>query len=115
TTGASGSSSLARTQSSSTSPRTATQEVDTEPMRVAARLFDTSRPDADVLETHISTVAFDGQMVHKRKKDVRFPFVDLSSPERREAICRREVELNRQFSPDVYLGVEEVVDEGGVV
>jgi len=84
-------------------------------MRVAARLFDASRPDADLLETHISTVAFDGDVVHKRKKDVRFPFVDLSSPERREAICRREVELNRHFSSDVYLGVEEVVDEDGVV
>ncbi len=70
---------------------------------------------ADVLETHISTVAFDGDVVHKRKKDVRFPFIDLSTPERREAICRREVELNSRFSPDVYLGVEEVVDDDGVV
>ena len=84
-------------------------------MRVAARLFETSRPGADVLETHISTVAFDGDMVHKRKKDVHFPFIDLSTPERREAICRREVELNSRFSPDVYLGVEEVVDDDGVV
>ena len=84
-------------------------------MRVAARLFEASRPGADVLETHISTVAFDGDVVHKRKKDVRFPFIDLSTPERREAICRREVELNSRFSPDVYLGVEEVVDDDGVV
>ena len=84
-------------------------------MRVAARLFEASRPGADVLETHISTVAFDGDVVHKRKKDVRFPFIDLSTPERREAICRREVELNSRFSPDVYLGVEEVVDDDGIV
>jgi uncharacterized protein len=84
-------------------------------MRVSARLFEASRPGADVLETHISTVAFDGDLVHKRKKDVRFPFIDLSTPERREAICRREVELNSRFSPDVYLGVEEVVDDDGVV
>ncbi len=84
-------------------------------MRVPARLFEASGPGADVLETHISTVAFDGDIVHKRKKEVRFPFIDLSTPERREAICRREVELNRRFSPDVYLGVEEVVDDDGVV
>ena len=84
-------------------------------MRVSARLFDSSRPGVDVLETHISTVAFDGDVVHKRKKDVSFPFVDLSSPELREAICWRELELNRRFSPDVYLGVEEVVDDDGVV
>ncbi len=68
-----------------------------------------------MLETHISTVAFDGDVVHKRKKDVRFAFVDLSTFERREEMCHREVDLNRRFSPDVYLGVEDVVDESGTV
>jgi aminoglycoside phosphotransferase family enzyme/predicted kinase len=84
-------------------------------MRVDARVFDSSRGPAQVVETHISTVAFDGDVAHKRKKNVRFAFVDLSTPERREAICQREVELNRRFSPDVYLGVEEVVDDHGAV
>jgi aminoglycoside phosphotransferase family enzyme/predicted kinase len=84
-------------------------------MRVDARVFDPSRGPTDVIETHISTVAFDGDVAHKRKKDVRFAFVDLSTPERREAICAREVELNRRFSPDVYLGVEEVIDDDGAV
>ncbi len=82
-------------------------------MRVAARTFEGGPPD--VIETHISTVAFEGDVAHKRKKDVRFAFIDLSTPERREAICRREVELNSRFSPDVYLGVEEVVDDAGAV
>jgi hypothetical protein len=68
-----------------------------------------------VLETHISTVAFDGEIVHKRKKDVRLAFIDLSTFERREEMCHREVELNRRFSPDVYLGVEDVVDDTGTV
>ena len=68
-----------------------------------------------MLETHISTVAFDGDVVHKRKKDVRLAFVDLSSFERREEMCHREVDLNRRFSPDVYVGVEDVVDETGTV
>ena len=84
-------------------------------MRVAARIFDPARGPADIIETHISTVAFDGDVADKRKKGVRFAFVDLSTPERREAICRREFELNSRFSPDVYLGVEEVVDDEGVV
>jgi aminoglycoside phosphotransferase family enzyme/predicted kinase len=84
-------------------------------MRVDARVFDSSRGPADVIETHISTVAFDGDVAHKRKKDVRFAFVDLSTPERRAAICAREVQLNRRFSPDVYLGVEDVVDDLGAV
>jgi aminoglycoside phosphotransferase family enzyme/predicted kinase len=67
------------------------------------------------VETHIATLAFDGDLVHKRKKAVRFPFVDLSTPERRAEACRREVELNRRFAPDVYLGVEDVVDDAGRV
>ena len=47
------------------------------------RLFDPSRPGVEAVETHVSTVVFDGDLVHKRKKPVRFPFVDLSTPERR--------------------------------
>ena len=30
-------------------------------------------------------------------------------------MCRRELQLNRRFSPDVYLGLEEVVDDDGSV
>jgi hypothetical protein len=30
-------------------------------------------------------------------------------------MCQREVELNRRFSPDVYLGVEEIIDDAGRV
>ena len=111
TTGTSGSTSRARTRSSNTSrPTTADTQY-------ACRCPDLRpfRGPAEVIETHISTVAFDGDVAHKRKKDVRFAFVDLSTPERREAICAREVELNRRFSPDVYLGVEDVVDDLGAV
>ena len=83
--------------------------------RVAQRLWDPSRQDVEIVETHISALAFDGDLVHKRKKRVRFAFIDLSTPEQREEMCRREVELNRRFSPDVYLGVEEIVDDAGIV
>ena len=68
-----------------------------------------------VVETHLSTVVFDGDLVHKRKKPVRFPFVDLSTlTSVREQVCQREVELNRRFCPDVYLGVEDIVDDAVV-
>jgi aminoglycoside phosphotransferase family enzyme/predicted kinase len=82
---------------------------------VSLTVFDSSRADAELVETHVSTIAFDGELVHKRKKPVKFAFIDLSTPARREEICRREVQLNRRFSRDVYLGVEDVVDSGGVV
>ena len=66
-----------------------------------------------VVETHISTLLFAGDYVYKRKKPVRFPFVDFSTVERRRHACEREVELNRRFSPDVYLGVVDAPDEHG--
>jgi aminoglycoside phosphotransferase family enzyme/predicted kinase len=68
-----------------------------------------------VVETHISVLAFAGDRVYKAKKDVRFPFVDLSTAELRAADCVREVTLNRRFAPDVYLGVAEVSDATGRV
>jgi aminoglycoside phosphotransferase family enzyme/predicted kinase len=69
----------------------------------------------ELVETHVSSLRFDGDLVHKRKKPVRFAFVDLTSPGDREQMCRREIALNARFSPDVYLGVEDVVDEDGRV
>ena len=82
---------------------------------VAEGALDPSRPGVEAVHTHVSQIIFDGDLVHKRKKSVRFAFVDLSTPERREQMCHREVELNRRFSPDVYLGVEEIVDDAGSV
>ena len=65
------------------------------------------------VETHISTLAFQGDRVYKLKKDVHYPFIDLSTPELRLADCEREVTLNRRLAPDVYLGVEAVTDHDG--
>ena len=65
---------------------------------------------APMVETHVSTLWFACDLVFKRKKPVRFPFVDLSTSELRERMCRREVALNRRLAPDVYLGVAELRD-----
>jgi aminoglycoside phosphotransferase family enzyme len=62
--------------------------------------------DAIILrETHMSWVFLAGDRVYKLKKPVRFPYLDFSSLERREAACRAEVSLNRRLAPDVYVGV----------
>jgi uncharacterized protein len=82
---------------------------------VSLEVWEPGHPGVEIVETHVSAVAFDGDLVHKRKKAVQFAFVDLRTPEARELMCRREVELNRRFSPDVYLGVEDVVDDSGKV
>src|SRR6187397_1046932 len=82
--------------------------------RVSEHIFDEDG-EHERLDTHISQLVFIDDVVHKRKKAVCFPFVDLRSLEQRSAVCAREVELNRRFSPDVYVGLEDVVDDDGRV
>lgn len=56
-------------------------------------------------ETHMSWVFMAGECAYKLKKPVRFPYLDFSTLDRREAACRAEYLLNRRLAPDVYLGV----------
>ncbi len=64
------------------------------------------------VETHVSILALSHDRVWKLKKAVRFPFVDLSTVARRRLNAEREVELNRRFAPDVYLGVVPLDGDG---
>ena len=73
-----------------------------------------TKPFAAVRETHIGVVFLVGDRVYKLKKPVNLGFLDFSTPERRLAACRREVELNRRLAPDVYLGVSTLSDVDGV-
>src|SRR5689334_2434559 len=73
-----------------------------------------SRQAAEVAETHAGVVFFVGDRAYKMKKPVDLGFLDFSTRERRERACHREVELNRRFSPDVYLGVADVSLSDGV-
>jgi uncharacterized protein len=68
---------------------------------------------AAVAETHAATVVFLGDRAYKVKKPVDLGFLDFSTPEARHRVCLREVELNRQFAPDVYLGVAQAGFVGG--
>lgn len=66
-----------------------------------------------VAETHSGVVFFLGDRAYKLKKAVDLGFLDFRTREAREAVCHREVELNRRLSPDVYLGVSDVLDVDG--
>jgi aminoglycoside phosphotransferase family enzyme/predicted kinase len=68
---------------------------------------------AEVRETHVSILFFVGDHVFKLKKPVRLDFLDFSTREARERVCRRELELNRRLAPDVYLDVLNVVGSDG--
>ncbi len=67
---------------------------------------------ASVVETHLSVLHLTDGLVLKFKKAVRLPFVDFTSLEERRRACQEEVEANRRLSPDVYLGVADVLLDG---
>lgn len=70
----------------------------------------TNQPYAAVAETHISTVFFAGDRAYKLLKPLRTGFLDHSTVQQRKVACDREVALNRRLSPDVYLGVSDIVE-----
>lgn len=59
----------------------------------------------ELLETHISWVVLTGKFAYKIKKPVNFGFVNYESLAKRKHFCDLEIELNRRFAPDLYLGV----------
>lgn len=68
----------------------------------------------ELKETHISWVYLTDRYVYKQKKPVHFEFLNFSTLERRKQLCEQEVELNRRFSPEVYIDVVPVsVTTGG--
>ncbi|QWF78001.1 bifunctional aminoglycoside phosphotransferase/ATP-binding protein [Amycolatopsis sp. CA-230715] len=68
---------------------------------------------AAVCETHIGIVFLVGDLAYKMKKPVNLGFLDFSTREAREAVCHREVGLNRRLAPDVYLGVADISGPDG--
>jgi aminoglycoside phosphotransferase family enzyme/predicted kinase len=57
------------------------------------------------IDTHGAFVALVGEDSYKVKRAVHFPFMDLSTLEKRRNACEREVSVNRAFAPELYLGV----------
>jgi len=70
---------------------------------------------AAVTETHAAILFFVGERAYKLKKPVDLGFLDFRRRTDREAICHREVELNRRLAPDSYLGVADVRGPDGEV
>ena len=66
-------------------------------------------PEVVSRETHMSLVFLAGDRVYKLKKPVRFPYLDFSTLERREAACRAELKLNQRLAADTYRQVVPLV------
>ncbi|MGN7780524.1 AAA family ATPase [Mycolicibacterium sp. 22603] len=64
---------------------------------------------AAIHETHTGLVVLFGDRAYKLKKPVVTDFLDFSSVEAREYVCRRELALNRRIAPASYLGIAHLV------
>jgi uncharacterized protein len=70
--------------------------------------------EVELVTTHISWVLLAGDYAYKIKRPVRYPFIDLTSLERRRFFCEEELRLNRRFTPELYIEVCRVVAAHGV-
>lgn len=72
---------------------------------ISAGQFPGQSEQSSLIETHISWVILCNQYVYKIKKPIQYTFLDFSTIEKRKYFCERELELNRRYTEDLYLGV----------
>src|ERR1700730_18496153 len=90
----------------STPPESGMQE------RVFAFLTDpTSHQQVHRIDTHAASVFLEGDRALKIKRAVRFPFLDYSTLEKRKAACDEEININRQFAPQIYRRVVAITQD----
>lgn len=58
--------------------------------------------------THGAVVFLSGERGYKLKRAVKFPYMDFSTVQRRAAMCRAEIDINRRLAPEIYLGTAPV-------
>ncbi len=81
---------------------------------VIAHLERTLRPERRV-DTHGAVVFMTHDRAYKLKRAVKFPYMDFSTVERRQATCEAEISINRALAPEIYLDVEPVRIDGNTV
>jgi aminoglycoside phosphotransferase family enzyme/predicted kinase len=63
------------------------------------------------IDTANAIVFLAGDTVCKVKRAVRYPYMDLSTLEKRRAACEAELEVNRANAPALYIGVAPIVED----
>ncbi|MBV8439556.1 MAG: AAA family ATPase [Hyphomicrobiales bacterium] len=64
------------------------------------------------IDTAGAVVFLAGPGVYKVKRAVRFPFMDLSTLEKRHRACEAEIAVNREIAPGIYLDALPIVRKG---
>lgn len=71
-----------------------------------------TEPFSFLAETHTAVAVGVGDRVFKVRKPIDLGFIDQRTAAQRRTACAQEVELNRRFAPDVYLGVGTLSSPG---
>ncbi len=61
------------------------------------------------VETHGAIVFLVGDRAYKLKRAVKYPYMDYSTPQKRQEMCERELEINRRLAPHFYLEVRSIL------
>src|SRR3954462_12568278 len=65
------------------------------------------------VDTHGAVLFLARDDVYKVKRAVRLPYLDYSTLDLRKRACEAEIEVNRPYAPDIYLGVVPITEEDG--
>lgn len=63
------------------------------------------------IDTHAASVFLSGLRALKVKRAVKFPFLDYSTLDLRKRACLAEIEVNRPFAPEIYIGIARITRE----
>ncbi|MCC7251792.1 bifunctional aminoglycoside phosphotransferase/ATP-binding protein [Hyphomicrobium sp.] len=88
-------------------------EPDREAAELMAFLTDPAsyadRPDRiETIETHAARVILAGDKAFKIKKRVKLPFLNFTTLAERQRALARELELNRDQAPEIYIGLVDI-------
>ncbi|HSU98844.1 MAG TPA: phosphotransferase, partial [Roseiarcus sp.] len=64
------------------------------------------------IDTAGAVVFLAGRDVYKVKRAVKFPFMDLSTLDKRREACEAEIEVNRASAPQIYLSARPITRHG---
>ena len=70
-------------------------------------------PEVGRVDTHGAAIFLAGSRAYKLKRAVKLAYLDFSTPEKRKAVCERELALNRPHAPKLYRRVLAVTREAG--
>jgi aminoglycoside phosphotransferase family enzyme/predicted kinase len=85
--------------------------MDADPQQETLRFLASLDGGGEVVATHISRVVLGETRAFKLKRAVALPYLDFSTPQKRLAMCEREVALNRRTAPTLYLSARRVTRE----